>query len=145
MATQISETWAVPAVTKLDLERWYTKLSVFPGFEMDHRTFLQQWGAADIIFTTEYGILKIDKIRPGRDCIAHGLFWSPRVFRDLDTILEIMEYTFRLLSPSAILVQIPGDQSSLIRFIKRLGFTRDRDLPKGFVQFRRKPDGTADL
>jgi hypothetical protein len=145
LATSISEQWAIPAVTRVDLEHWYTKLAVFPGFEMDHRTFMEHWGRADIIFTTEHGILKIDKIRPKKPAIAHALFWSPRVFRDLDTISSIIDYTFRLLAPSAIFVQIPGDQLSLARFVKRLGFVEDIQLPQGYVQFRRNPDGTADI
>ena len=135
----IDENWTIPAVSRLDLERWHTRLMNFPGFEMDHKTFMAHWGGADIVFETPYGIMKIDSLHPGKPCIAHGLFWSPEAFRDLDTIYAIMDYVFQILGLSAILVQIPGDQRSLIRFIKRLGFEPDTPLPNNYVQFRRIP------
>jgi RimJ/RimL family protein N-acetyltransferase len=73
----------------------------------------------------DVGILFITDIAPGYSASAHFTFWDKRFRGREKLVLEMMRYTFDLLSLHRMSVEIPMYMPALLAFAERIGFVKE--------------------
>jgi len=88
--------WHIPPISKSTLDEWYDRIKDFPSLEVSREQFHTIWVNAQTVIETPFGILRFDPLMPEQYTQAHGYFWSPRVFANVEIFEEIIELLKRI-------------------------------------------------
>ncbi len=123
-----------------NLKFLYEKLSEFPILFNDYVTndlnsFIDAFVAVQadgsvksrgiIWLVDDVGILFINGIIPHYEAQAHFTFWDKKIRGRENLILKMLKYLFEEYKFHRIVVQVPLYAPPVMRFVERLGFTKE--------------------
>lgn len=77
------------------------------------------------VFEAEWGIIRISNMVKGYSCVAHGIFWSPQVWRANSDIRQVARWLRDSYNIERIYCIVPHGVRSLRRLLTHFGFQLD--------------------
>jgi hypothetical protein len=97
--------------------------------------------AADILLETKYGLFFVNNLQPKHRANVHGVFWSPKCFRESENMGRYLKLLAKAFELDRIECIIPSELRGLNRLVGSMGFILEGRMVNAFKVRGKASDG----